>query len=365
MIIAIAGIVLAAYVLEVLGLRLGLARSGQLRPMNGAEPTVSVIVAARNEEAFIERCVASLLCLDYPEGKLEIVVVNDGSTDRTEEIVKRYAGAHPSLKVLSTMPGEGNLRGKTNAVACGIEASSGEIIMFTDADCVVGADWVRSTVGYFDEGAGVVGGFTLLDDRTMFEGVQALDWVFLFGVASATAGWDLPLTAVGNNLAVRRVAYRETGGYAAIPFSVTEDYSLVQSIFRRTRYRVRFPLDPSTVVRSTACGSWRQLYRQKQRWGVGGLDMIFRGVLIMAGGWLVRAGLVGTFLTSGWVWGLSYGAVMAAADFAFLLRPLRLFGRMRTLRYFPVFEVYFFAAVLATPVIAFFSRQVVWKERTL
>ncbi len=365
MIVTLAAIALSAYLLELLLLGIGLARSRRMHPQRGYEPTVSVIVAARNEEAFIERCISSLLHLDYPREKLEFVIVNDGSTDRTKELIDDLARRDPRIRTISTTPGSGNLRGKTNAVAGGINASSGEILLFTDADCVVSPGWVRSTVAYFDERTGAVGGFTLLDAGGAFGGIQALDWVFLFGIASAAAGWNIPLTAVGNNLAVRRSAYLGTGGYAAIPFSVTEDYALVRAILRRTDYRVRFPLDPSTVVRSSPCQTWEQLYRQKQRWSVGGLDMVFYGMLIMAIGWLARAGIVMTLLTSGWGAGAIFLGVLALADLALLIRPLRLFRETRTLRYFPAFELYLFVTVLVIPIVALLSRKVVWKERTL
>src|SRR5262249_4885825 len=147
------------------------------------------------------------------------------------------------------------------------------------------------TVGYFREPIGVVGGFTILESRNHFAGMQALDWVYLFGLASAAAGWKEPLTAIGNNLSVRRSAYDATGGFEKIPFSVTEDYALVQAIVTRTKYEVAFPVRPRMAVQSQPCGDTEQLFRQKQRWGVGGLDMVFRGMLLMLVGWCGRAAL--------------------------------------------------------------------------
>src|SRR5262249_33713215 len=150
--------------------------------------------------------------------KLEAVIVNDGSTDRTREIAEEMARSHTWMKVISTHHGEGNLLGKTNAVSAGIDISRGEILMFTDADCTIPPEWVREAVKCFDEKAGIVGGFTILESHRTFEGMQALDWIFLFGVSSATAGWGIPLTAIGNNLSVRRSSYDATGGFRNIPF---------------------------------------------------------------------------------------------------------------------------------------------------
>jgi 1,2-diacylglycerol 3-beta-glucosyltransferase len=351
------------YVAELLFLRLGLSRADAAVSNHGSTPAVSVIVAARNEERLIGACITSLLELDYPAGQLEIVVVNDGSTDRTLEIATSFLSSHPQLKVISATPGRGNLRGKTNAVAQGIKASRGEILLFTDADCQVPRGWVTETAGLFDERTGVVGGFTLLETRGIFDGMQGLDWVFLFALASATIGWGFPLTAIGNNLAIRRKAYDDVGGYEEIPFSVTEDYSLVQTIIRKTPFNARFPLRAAAVVITQPCTGWKHLYNQKKRWGVGGLDMILRGKLVMAVGWLAKLALLLTLpfipitVWAGWLFAIIAGEML------FLLFPLKRFGAVSRLWYYPFFAIYFTLYVLVLPFIALFSRRVVWKER--
>jgi cellulose synthase/poly-beta-1,6-N-acetylglucosamine synthase-like glycosyltransferase len=354
------------YVVQMIALRIGLNRSDRSAVVEQYEPAVSVIVAARNEEECILTCLEALSKISYPKEKLDIVIVNDGSTDRTWEIVNTFIRQHPTIRMISTTPGTGNLRGKTNAVAKGIEASSGEIIMFTDADCTVPSSWVRETVKSFDEHVGIVGGFTLLRAGTVFEGIQSLDWVFLFGLASSTAGWKMPLTVIGNNFSVRRAAYLATGGYGVIPFSVTEDYALVQAVVTKTEYKVSFPLNPDAVVISNACKTWQHLYRQKQRWGVGGLDMVFRGLLITSVGWIERILLIAAMMT-GTPFSVLFITLISLllADYMFLEKPLRQFGKRTTLKYFPLFELYFSVYMLILPLVALLSKNVVWKERKL
>ena len=203
----IVAIVAVIYTAQMIWLRVGLERSDIASGENAYEPMVSIIVAARDEEEFIGECLASLLRLEYPPQKLEIIVVNDGSSDRTAEIVGKIASVHTSVRLHTSVPGKNNLRGKTNAVAQGIEISRGEILMMTDADCVVPGGWVSSTVKQFREGVGIVGGFTILEGNSAFAGIQALDWLFLFSLSSAMTGWRMPLTVIGNNLSVRRSAY--------------------------------------------------------------------------------------------------------------------------------------------------------------
>jgi 1,2-diacylglycerol 3-beta-glucosyltransferase len=199
----------------------------------------------------------------------------------------------------------------------------------------------------------------------VFHGVQALDWLYLFGIASATAGLDIPLTAIGNNLAVRRAAYMETGGYEVIPFSVTEDYSLVQTIIQKTGYSMRFPLEPDAIVTSGACDTISHLLRQKQRWGVGALDMVFSGMLIVALGWLVRAVLVLGLVFMPLSASIPALLVVFLADYIFLSKVFSRLPFKHVRKHFAAFECYLTCYGLIIPFLALGSRNVIWKERTL
>jgi cellulose synthase/poly-beta-1,6-N-acetylglucosamine synthase-like glycosyltransferase len=195
--------------------------------------------------------------------------------------------------------------------------------------------------------------------------MQALDWLFLFGLASSTSGWKIPLTVIGNNFAIRRSAYDITGGYRNIPFSVTEDYSLVRAVLEKSRLEVRFPVNKKALVISKGCQSWYQLYRQKQRWGVGGLEMVYWGMIAMSIAWMFRVSLIlGVFFCSPLTL-VTAAVCLILMDLYVLWIPLRHFGRLSYLKFFPAFELYFFFYVLLIPVVAKFSRKVVWKERKL
>ncbi len=355
----------ALYLIELTYLKIGLAMADKHTERTGYEPTVSIIVAARDEEQFIGECIDSLLKLDYPVEKLEIIIVNDGSTDRTNDIIESYIRKGAHITGISTTPGTGNLRGKTNALAQGIDRSTGEILMFTDADCRVSESWVRETVKSFHEDTGIVGGFTVLDSGSIFEGMQAVDWIFLFSLASSNVGWKYPLTLTGNNLSVRRRTYDQTGGYGSIPFSVTEDFSLVRAVINRTAYKIAFPIKEGAIIRSHACGSWRQVYRQKQRWAVGGLTMVPYGYMIMAIGYIAKLLLLIGLFTVNIVPILLLTAVMFAFEFALIWRPMKKLRILKYYRYFIPFAFYLCLYALSLPFVALFGRKIIWKERRL
>ncbi len=358
-------IVTSLVIVEFIILLVGLVESTKTKHNYEFEPSVTIIVAARNEEHSIKPCLESLSKLHYPAEKLEIIVVNDQSSDGTEEIIKNHIVNYQHFKLINTSPGAGHLIGKVNAVTQGIEASKNEFILFTDADCVLPKNWIKQTVSYFQNHVGVVGGFTVLSANNTFEGIQSLDWIYLFSVGSAAATLGFPLTGVGNNLAVRRKDYEQTGGYRVIPFSVTEDYALTQAIVKKNKSKMVFPLDEKTMVTSLACPTWKNLFRQKQRWGVGGLDMVTMGFVVFSLPFAFNILImVGGLLISPLHWMLALISKLTI-DSIFLTYALHKLKVKNYMKYFFAFELYLFIYSLLLPFVAILTKKIIWKERSL
>jgi cellulose synthase/poly-beta-1,6-N-acetylglucosamine synthase-like glycosyltransferase len=325
-------------------------------------PTVSVVVAARNEERTIGRCIESILRNDYPAHLTEIVLVNDSSTDGTGGIMDAIAGRHDNITSLSVETESPRIRGKANALAQGIRRSTGSILLFTDADCEVPKTWIRKQVSYFEPSVGLVGGFTRLHVANWFSGMQAVDWFFLYSVAAAAAGVNRPLTAVGNNLCIRREAYDDTGGYENLPFSVTEDYILVDAVKKTGMWDIRFPMDPETLVASNACPTFKSLYRQKHRWATGGGDMQ-PGVFVLFAPVYIFYLLIVLFPVTGILPALAALAVKTASDAFFLYPALKAFNCTHLYRYLMQFELHNIAYVVLLPYQILSKSTVVWKDR--
>lgn len=176
------------------------------------EPTVSVMIAAYNEEASIEKKIRETLALDYPEEKLEVVVVSDGSSDRTNEILA--AIRHPRLRFFVAPRG-----GKTNAQNYGVERCLGEIVVFSDATSVYKHDAIRQLVSYFaDPTVGAASGICRFFDgrggesptglgQILYGGYEQSIRIFQSRVSTATA-------CSGPIYATRRALYVPLPGHA-------------------------------------------------------------------------------------------------------------------------------------------------------
>jgi cellulose synthase/poly-beta-1,6-N-acetylglucosamine synthase-like glycosyltransferase len=323
---------------------------------------VSVIIAARDEEQHIAACLHSVLNQTYPAERFEVIVINDHSSDKTEMICQEFARRFSNFRFINARE-DAQLRGKTNALDQGIENARGDIILITDADCTVPPTWVEWTSKRYSESIGIVGGLTLQKASNWFEGMQSLDWAFILGLAATTMSLRIPLSTIGNNLSFRKSAYKDVGGYRTIPFSVTEDFMLFQAIVQTKKWDYICPVDPKVLVTSQPCPTWKDLFRQKQRWGKGGLDMRLSGLSFMVVTFgidllILLTPLFGTVLNAA-----AALLMKAAVDFLFLYVLLGKQGQRQALRYFPWFEAYIVLYVLMLPFVVFFGGRVVWKGR--
>ena len=198
-----------------------------------AQPSVTVLVPARDEELLLPRLLASLEAQDAD--RFEVVLVNDRSADRTASIMAEFAERHPGrvrIVTLTDDPEHGNP--KQRALAAGAAEADGEVILMTDADCVVSPRWVRAMSRPFaDERVGLVFGSVipgiegLARKERALDRFQAFDQVFRFQYTAGAAGLGAPSGGFGNNLAVRRRALDDAGGFAGLRFSPTEDAQLI------------------------------------------------------------------------------------------------------------------------------------------
>jgi len=356
-------LLLAPFALLYAVLIVGARRSRRLPRRSASQPLprVSIIVAARDEERSIERCMAALAGQEYPPELTEIIVVDDESRDGTRAIMERTAARWPGrFTVIGTVPERSKVQGKARAIAQGIDHASGEILLTTDADCTPVSTWVRCAVDHLVEGVEMVGGFTVVAGESAFATVQRLDWAHLQGTASAAAGLGVPLGVVGNNLALRRAAYERVGGYRTVPFTVTEDFALMVAIVR-SGGRVVYPCVPDLLVYTLPCDTLVQVVRQKHRWIQGARERAFPGatVPIVSGLALIAMSIAPFFGPVAWsvVWGVKF-----LCDLVLIAPALSALGHGRTLRWFLLFEFYYVAQVLVIPPL-FFRRSVVWKGR--
>jgi cellulose synthase/poly-beta-1,6-N-acetylglucosamine synthase-like glycosyltransferase len=325
-------------------------------------PTATVIVSARDEEDKILNCLESLNKLEYPQGKLKIIIVDDRSMDNTGDIIDDYIKSKSIFKKIVPDEPKGKMVGKVNALATAIREADSEIILTTDADCEVKPNWVKIIASYYQENVGMVDSYTTQVGSNPFSGMQAIDFIYLLLVGGGTINLGAPISCIGNNMSFRKKAYEEIGGYEALPFIVTEDFTLLRAINKLKMYKILFPLEKNALVTSIPCADIKSLYHQKKRWAVGGLGVPLLGYIIMFWGFATNLGILLTPLFFSPVW--VYLVFFKIATDLFVLYPIhQKLGISKNLKYFLIYQVYYTLYVVALPFIVFTSRKVVWKGR--
>ena len=347
-----------------------------------ALPRIAIVVAARDEEMNLPRCLKALRAQDYPADRVQIWVADDHSQDGTADIIRQLANADLGLTAVDgitvhyvRVPDPTSaLKGKALALHTAVEALAGtesppELILITDADCAPEPTWARRTAARFENNTtGLLCGLARITPRPgrAFDRAQALDWMFMLGAASALAESGQTATGMGNNMSIRAKTYAATGGYPALPVSVTEDFTLVQGVAELTPWRVRFPLDPLTTVWTLPAEGIREAYAQRRRWARGGLT---------GGGWVLTTyaalylvhllPLVGIALAP--MAGAVALSVKVFGDLGFLTAVLSRAGERHPLRAVLrdglLFEAFLFAYILTLPVVLILRPRIEWKGR--
>lgn len=247
-------------------LALGRVRLGRSK----LEPRVSVLVSARNEEANIGTLLDRLLAQDY-RGEFDIWIADDRSTDRTPEILAEYEREHPErLHVVTITELADKVSPKKQAITKLVEASSGELLLLTDADCRVPSGWISGMVKEFEPGIDLVAGNSYLELPK--SGAKAL--LYMQGVETmsyriaGTAGLALrmPLTSTGNNLAYRRSFFAKVEGFKNVEHIQSGDDDLLMQKAVANPWSIRYCVNPETLVATDGKDTFRELWEQRKRW---------------------------------------------------------------------------------------------------
>lgn len=276
-------------------------------------PKVSIIVAALNEAATIEPALRSLLSIDYPN--LEVIAINDRSTDATPRIMDGIASENAALRVVHITELPPGWLGKNHALHRGASMASGEYLLFTDADAVFDPTAVTRAVAYCRTHR--------IDHLALFFDVVARTQLLRLMILSFAAGfmarykpWKVDASAnhfvgVGGFNMVRAAAYADAGGHAAMPLAVLDDMALGRLIkLKGYRQRALFGTGMVTIewYRSTP-----ELIRGMEKNIFSAFDyrvgpLVAASLLIMATRVWPWAGL---FLTQGMSWWFNAAAVCA------------------------------------------------------
>ncbi len=331
---------------------------------------VSILIAARNEADNIIVCLQSVAALSYPPEYLQVLIGDDASEDATAALVREFIQDKPHFELMeirsqlpqNAQPPQRNLlKGKTNVLAQLAHQATGDYLFFTDADIQVPTEWIDNMLAHFKPNVGIVTGITIMKGGGLLGLMQSLEWLYYLSMMRLFSLFEVPITAMGNNMAITRPAYDATGGYEKIGFSVTEDYALFRAILNEG-FRFVQLFDRRVLTVSQPISTYPQLLVQRKRWMYGAMSLpigqrigvyvtaLFLPFMIFAGILFPKITLIMLFLYVLWI------CTWLTAILNWLQQPQLFIG-------IPFFWLYHVFTNFAMLINYYVRQNTVWKGR--
>ncbi len=233
----------------------------------GQKLTVSVIISAHNESENIIFCIDDLLNQKYDKGLIEIILVNDRSTDNTGDIISKYAANNVLFKIITINNSEYSLSPKKYAITKAINYSKGEIILLTDADCRLNDLWISTMVSYFKPEVGAVAGSVILTSTAWrLSYFMVIDAIMNNLIIQGTLGWNFAVACKGGNFAYRRCVFNEINGFEGLEKSLSGDDDLfLQKISSQSNWKIKSCTIESAIVETSAPENYLHFFNQRKR----------------------------------------------------------------------------------------------------
>jgi cellulose synthase/poly-beta-1,6-N-acetylglucosamine synthase-like glycosyltransferase len=238
---------------------------------NNSSVKISVIIPARNEEQCIQDCISSILNQDYPSQLFEIIVVDDNSTDKTNQIVKdiirNYSNC--SIKLIQLADHDVTSSFKKNAITQAVKEASGDLIVTTDADCTMNHGWLSSIASFYlvNHPAFISSPVCYSEEDTFFKKIQSIEFLSLIYSGASLISLGFPVMCNGANLAFEKKVFDEVSGYdSEIKFASGDDVFLMMKIKKKYPNRIAFLKSIDAMVYTKPSQSIGSFIQQRKRW---------------------------------------------------------------------------------------------------
>ncbi len=350
-------------------------KMSNFKPSNGTlgieeYPKISVVIAARNEAHNIDACLKSILENSFPQSHFEVIVIDDNSVDGTFESVSKLL--QPNIKCLKNLN-----QGKKSAISQGVMTASHEIILCTDADCIVPKNWLLCHSLYYKNNIQKRAciGFVLphLDGNTLSR-FQWLDFAATMVMTLVGHKYFGVYLANGAHMSYKKSTFIEVGGYESDHHMASgDDLFLIKKIAHKFPDSIGFIQNKENIVVTQTEKSWKDLWQQRKRWAtktsqVKDLKVIFFqswvfGLVFLCFVTLILGiGFFNFKLMAAGVLGLG---IKLCIDYFFLKSLSKYFGQSHVLEGFIASSVVYFFHILLSGYFVLRPTKYIWKGRSI
>ena len=235
--------------------------------------SVAVIIPARNESEHISACLQSIFHQNYPTDLLEIIVIDDYSTDGTAQIVEEWCGKMEHLQLIrlaDELPLSEKLNSyKKKAIEIAISKTKQQLIVTTDADCLMQPNWLCTLVSFYETYRPklMTAPVCFTKETTFFQLFQSLDFAGMMVATGASVHLNLSNMCNGANLTYERAVFEEVGGFRGIDdIASGDDMLLMHKVWKKYPKKVSFVKSYDATVFSYAQATIGDFAQQRIRW---------------------------------------------------------------------------------------------------
>jgi glycosyltransferase involved in cell wall biosynthesis len=331
------------------------------------ELRVSVIIPVRNEQANLPNLIHALTHQSYPAHLIEIIVVDDHSSDESRNVASSLLPKEGKIIVLPT-----EKTGKKAALWEGLSSASGELLITTDADCIHDPLWIETIANYYLTCrpllilAPVIG----TKPTTIFEAFQQLEMLSLLGSTAGAAAIKHAIMCNGANLAFPGAILSDLERiYNTEKIASGDDMFVLEYLKKRSPQRIHFIKSHQTTVKTKLSSNLRFFFNQRRRWASKAKfytqpDILFSALAVLQINVLLFIGLVFAIGTSNYSPVLLLLGLKSIVDLPFLWSVARFYKMEKLLLWFPLLQCIYFFYVSFT-FLGSFTGNFSWKLRKL
>lgn len=230
---------------------------------------ISVIIPARNEEKNIAICLDSINHQTYDKDLFEVIVVDDHSTDNTADIIKNHPLQNLKLIALKDFVSDEINSYKKKAIEIAIAQSTAELIVTTDADCIVPEKWLETIAAFYNQHQPqfIAAPVSINCSFKFIEMFQALDFAMLQGITAASVHKKIHSMCNGANLAYSKKAFLAVDGFKGIDTIASgDDMLLMHKIYKQYPDKVMFLKSSDVIVQTEPVHTLKEFFNQRIRW---------------------------------------------------------------------------------------------------
>ena len=314
-------------------------------------PFISIIIAARNEEKNIGKCIQSIIAQTYPSDRFEIIITDDHSTDQTVSVVESFQKENIRVLHLADFVFGQKLNSyKKKSIDTALQFAKGELIVTTDADCIAPKKWLETLAHFYKQKSPVFvalpvnfGDSSTSDSlfKKLFKVFQSLDFMTLQGITGASVFKKVHAMCNGANLAYKKDVFFKVGGFEGIDeLASGDDMLLMQKIQARYPDEIAFLKSKEAIVNTQPAETIKDFMNQRIRWASKAgyyTDKKITAVLLLVyllNAWLLILGICSFFNLNAFYLFLVSLLIKTLAEILFLFPVARFFEKQKQLWWF-------------------------------